>query len=180
MITNIADPVVLWHPLIDDLEWPVIQYADDMLIDIRIEEPQVHHLKFVLDEFAAATGLAINYSKSSFVPIHVDDGCATHLAGILGCAMASFPQTYLGLPLSDSKLHARVLDHPTIPVERCIPGWCVHLLNRSGRLILTNAVMSLKLVHAMAAMHFPWSIVERLDKPHPVMTVKSPGPQPIA
>ncbi|CAO2152694.1 unnamed protein product [Urochloa humidicola] len=165
MITDATAPVPLLHPLVDDLDCPVIQYADDTLILLRAEDAQVHRLKTVLDTFTVATGLAINYSKSTFVPIHVDAGWATHLAGILGCTVASFHQTYLGLPLSDAKLPAHVLDDLAIPVERCIPGWRVHLLNHGGRLTLTNAVMSLKPVHAMAAMRFPKSTVERMDKP---------------
>ncbi|CAL5040144.1 unnamed protein product [Urochloa decumbens] len=165
MISDAAAPLPLRHPLVDDLDCPVIQYADDTLVLLRAEEPQVRRLKTVLDSFASATGLTINYSKSTFVPINVDAGAAAHLAGILGCAVASFSQTYLGLPLSDTKLPARVLDDLAIRVERCIPSWRVHLLNRGGRLTLTNAVMSLKPIHAMAAIRFPKSTVERMDKP---------------
>lgn len=35
MITDRAPPIVLQHPLVDDMECPVIQYADDTLILIR-------------------------------------------------------------------------------------------------------------------------------------------------
>jgi hypothetical protein len=99
------------------------------------DEPQLRRLKEVLDAFAAATGLTINFSKSTFVPINVDPDLAASLAAILGCSVEGFPQTYLGLPLSDGKLPARVLDGIAAPVERCIPGWRVRTLTRGGRLV---------------------------------------------
>jgi hypothetical protein len=125
----------------------------------------VQRLKDILDVFAGATGLAINFSKSTFVPINVDGPLAASLAGILGCTVEGFPRTYLGLPLSDAKLPTRVLDALAISVERCISGWRVHTLNCGGRLILTNAVMSLKPIYAMAAICLPKSTVDRIDKP---------------
>ncbi|XP_072147838.1 uncharacterized protein [Setaria viridis] len=147
----------------------MFRYVDDTLILLRTEEPQVHCLKHILIAFAAATSLVINYSKSTFVPIHVDVVHASSLAAILGCSMESFPQTYLGLPLSDAKLSAGVLDELTIPIERCIPDWRVHLLNHDGCLTLTNTVMLLKPVYAMVVIRLPKSMVERMDKPRRVM-----------
>jgi hypothetical protein len=60
---------LLLHPLVDDLPCPVLQYADDTLIIIRAIPEHVSNLKRVLDEFSAATGLSINFHKSTFVPI---------------------------------------------------------------------------------------------------------------
>jgi hypothetical protein len=48
--------------------------------------------------------LAINYAKSTFVPLNLDEVEQMQISNILGCPIATFPQTYLGLPLSDSKL----------------------------------------------------------------------------
>jgi hypothetical protein len=95
--------------------------------------------------------------------------------------------TYLGLPLSDAKLSACVLNTLAVPVvERCITGWRVHTLNRGNRLILTNTVMLLKPVYAMAAIRLPKFPIDRTDKPRRGMfwkratkcskvTAKSPG-----
>lgn len=98
----------LMHPLVDDLRCPVIQYADDTLILIRAEEDQVRRLKQVLDSFAAATGLHINYRKSTFVPLHVDgDRASTWRPCLATLWRPSFKPTWgLGLPLSTAKLSA--------------------------------------------------------------------------
>ena len=66
-------------------------------------------LKKILDNFSLATGLAINFQKSTFVPLNVDTHTAAAMAVVLGCSLSSFPQTYLGLPLSPHKL--RVSDY---------------------------------------------------------------------
>ncbi|XP_034571030.1 uncharacterized protein [Setaria viridis] len=112
----------LLHPLIDDLPCPVIQYADDTLVLVRAEKGQVRRLKQLCNSFATAAGLAINYHKSMFVPVHVAATSADALAGILGCPVATFPQSYLSLPLSDKKLPTSVLDAFAIRVECCIPS----------------------------------------------------------
>jgi len=92
------------HPAAPNLQCPVLQYADDTLILVRAERQDVENLKVVLDQFSTATGLKINYDKSTMVPMHTAAATVGALQGILGCQVGSFPQTYLGLPLSDTKL----------------------------------------------------------------------------
>jgi hypothetical protein len=50
------------------LPCPVLQYADDALIIIRAIPGHVATLKALLDNFSAATGLTINFHKSTFSP----------------------------------------------------------------------------------------------------------------
>jgi hypothetical protein len=115
--------VFYFPPFADNLPCLVLQYADDTIIIIRSSEDDIRNLKVVLDSFSMATGLHINFHKSTFAPVHVDPDVSIHLAAILGCTVASFPQTYLGLPLYTHKLklnafrpylaeytHARTLD----------------------------------------------------------------------
>jgi mannosylglycoprotein endo-beta-mannosidase len=91
---------LLHHPIVENSPCPVLQYADDTIIIIRSSEDDIRNLKVVLDSFSVATGLQINFHKSTFAPIHVEQIRSVFLAGILGCPVATFPQTYLGLPLS--------------------------------------------------------------------------------
>ncbi|KAK1609017.1 hypothetical protein QYE76_032690 [Lolium multiflorum] len=57
-----------------------------------------------MDDFAWATGLVINFHKSCFIPMHTEAFVASAIASVLGCPISSFPQPYLGLPLSPTKL----------------------------------------------------------------------------
>lgn len=58
------------HPAIDG-PCPVLQYADDTLLLVCAEVTDIQRLRKILDNFALATGLKINFSKSTLVPMHV-------------------------------------------------------------------------------------------------------------
>ena len=92
------------HPLADDTPCPVLQYADDTLIILRGELSDVTAIKQALDDFSSATGLHINFGKSTIVPMHVPEADMPPILAHLGCRREGFPQTYLGLPLSNEKL----------------------------------------------------------------------------
>jgi hypothetical protein len=94
----------LTHPIVHDQTCLVIQYADDTLIILQGCPDQARMLKEILEAFSSTTGLTKNYSKSTFVPINLSDEEQTQISNILGCPVASFPQTYLGIPISDTKL----------------------------------------------------------------------------
>ena len=114
MIIHAFNAGLLDHPLCPDLPPVVLQCADDTLIMIKASTSAAHKLKIVLQDFASATGLTINYSKSTFVPIHLYPQTANNIAQILGTTTSSFPQTYLGLPLSTHKINSSDLTPPLL------------------------------------------------------------------
>ena len=63
-------------------------------------EDAAYHLRKILDDFATATGLTINFHKTTFIPMNVPDSDADAMATALGTTISHFPQVYLGLPLS--------------------------------------------------------------------------------
>jgi hypothetical protein len=82
---------LLTHPIVHDQTCPVIQYADDTLIILQGCPDQARMLNEILEAFSSTTGLTINYSKSTFVPINLSDEEQTQISNILGCPVASFP-----------------------------------------------------------------------------------------
>jgi hypothetical protein len=102
-------------PLVEDFTCPVIQYADDTLILIQGCPDQARILKEILDAFSVSMGLAIIFDKSTFVPLNLDLEDQSLISSILGCPIASFLQTYLGLPLSDTKLSRWTLFPFSVP-----------------------------------------------------------------
>jgi hypothetical protein len=99
MIRCACSSGTLVHPMDPSLPCPVLQYADDTLILCRADLANAAALKRILDNFAAATGLAINFHKSCFIPMNIPSDVATSISSILACSISSFPQPYLGLPL---------------------------------------------------------------------------------
>jgi hypothetical protein len=54
---------------------------------------------FPIIQYATSTGLKVNYSKSSMVPINLNPDRLTHLAATFNCQTGSLPFTYFGYPL---------------------------------------------------------------------------------
>ena len=84
------------HPMADG-PCPVLQYADDTIILVRADTGDVRRLKQALDMFSNATGLMINFHKSTVTPMNLPEGALQDM-GILQCKEGSFPQTYLRTP----------------------------------------------------------------------------------
>jgi len=159
----LSTDTLLRHPLASDRPCTILQYVDDTLIVARADVQAVEHLKELLTSFSKATGLNINYNKSMLVPMHVPQDVATQFVGVLGCAQGDFPQTYLGLPLSNEKLNLSAFAPIIARADRYLSGWWSSLLNHSGRLVLVNSVLDSLPVYAMGALQLPQGVVDALD-----------------
>jgi hypothetical protein len=62
--------------------FPIIQYEDDTLILMQADVRQIQHLTDVLKVFGAASGLDVNYYKSSHIPINIEDRIQTLTASL--------------------------------------------------------------------------------------------------
>jgi hypothetical protein len=80
-------------------KYPIIQYADDTLLIMPADIGQIQHLKTLLLQFSDATGLRVNFNKTTMVPINVPSDILENLANDFGCKIEALPFTYLGLPL---------------------------------------------------------------------------------
>jgi hypothetical protein len=142
----------------------VLQYADDTLLLVHGQLADIQALKNILDQFASATGLQINYSKSTAVPIYMDEGTVQECISALGCRREGFPQTYLGLPLSNTKLRLNAFAPQIAKTDKYLSGWQTSLLNQMGRATLVNSVLDSQLVYAMCALPIPPGVIEQVDK----------------
>ena len=93
------------------LDFPIVQYADDTLVMMQADTRQLFYLKALLNTFADATGLKVNYNKSNLIPINMSEERAAIMINTLNCKRRSFPITYRGMPL--------ILQKPN--VEQCMP-----------------------------------------------------------
>jgi hypothetical protein len=104
MVNQLANLGILVPPLpIPNVDFHIVQYANDMLLILQASLAQLLALKDLLLNFASATGLRDNYSKSCLLPINIDDQHLLTLANTFGCAVGMVPFTYLGLPLGTMK-----------------------------------------------------------------------------
>ena len=123
MLISASEEGYLAHPISPNLPCAVLQYADVTAILVKATPDAALHLRRILDSFAAATGLSINYNKTTFIPIHVDASSATTMAQSLGTSISTFPQTYLGLPLSTHKISSSDLKPLFSKAGSYLAGW---------------------------------------------------------
>jgi hypothetical protein len=116
-------------------------YADDVVIFVSSVDTDLILIKAILDLFFRATGLVANFVKIQAFPIHCDARHTDMVAEVLGCAVASFPCTYLGVPLSLGRLPRAAMQPLIDKVANQIPTWKGRLLNRSSRLILVQSTL---------------------------------------
>jgi hypothetical protein len=132
-------------------DFPIVQYVDDTLLIMQADAAQLQSLKEILQLFADSTGLRVNYSKSSMIPINVSDEDMTTLASGFGCQKGTMPFTYLGLPMGTTKPHIEDLSPLMDRVERRLSA-CSSLLSYSGRLQMVNSVITPTCLYAMCTL----------------------------
>ena len=80
------------------------QYADDTMIMVEGSALDIVNLKFLLLYFEAMSGLKINFEKSEVIVLGYPAEEQQRITDNLNCRLASFPMTYLGMPLADSPI----------------------------------------------------------------------------
>jgi hypothetical protein len=152
------------HPIVAGTGCLTLQYADDTMIVLKGDLNDVAKLKEVLNAFSAATGLCINYYKSSIVPLHMEPDIIQQCVASLGCRLESFLQNYLGLPLLASKLPASAFSTYIERTDYYLSTWQASLLNNMGRVVLINSVLNSQLVYVMSSLSVPPTTIQQIDK----------------
>jgi hypothetical protein len=116
------------------IRWRYTHFAAGELQDIC-------RLKLLLDQFSDAIGPRINFDKSTVVPMHMPEHVLPTCLQTLGCHREGFPQTYLGLPLSCSKLNLTAFAPYIAKADRYLTGWQASLLDPMGCVVLVNTVL---------------------------------------
>jgi hypothetical protein len=101
---------------------------------------QLVFMKALLNSFAEAAGLKVNFSKSVMLQMNILEEKLNHIPRTFGCSKGSFHFTYMGLPLSLTKPK---LDHFLPVVNKCESRLAnISFLSQAGRLDLTNSVLT--------------------------------------
>jgi hypothetical protein len=134
-------------------------YADDMVVFVSLVEMDLLLIKAILGLFFRVMGLVANYVKSQAFPIHCDAQHMDLISELLGCVVASFPYTYLRVPLLSARVPKAAMQPLVDKVANCILAWKGRLLNGSGRLVLVQSTLCAIPVHiSMALKVVPWAV----------------------
>jgi hypothetical protein len=101
-------------------------YADDVVLFIRPEEPDIATTMDILQLFGVASGLKTNLQESNALPIRCEYHDLQIIQEQLPCPLSDFPCKYLGLPLALKKLKKSTF-------SLLLTEWLIH--SPVGRLI---------------------------------------------
>lgn len=129
----------------------IFQYADDTIIISDALPEVLRHISALFNTYAKFTGLSINVTKSTFVPITLPERFHVLINHIFGCAKEDLPIKYLGLSLTIRKPNKADFLPIINKIHQRLAGWKSRLLSKAGRLILINSVINSLPLHFMQA-----------------------------
>ncbi|KAL4194839.1 hypothetical protein AMTRI_Chr05g70460 [Amborella trichopoda] len=87
-----------------------LQYADDTLIFCGSYVVELSNVATFLRSCKPALGLKVNFHKNSLVGVGCHEALVNSFAAMVGCRVEGFLVTYLGIPISDSRLARNAWD----------------------------------------------------------------------
>jgi hypothetical protein len=134
-----------------------------VILFIHPEAKEGTPVKEILCIFGEATGLKTNLTKCSITPIFGEEDNLPKLQEILGCRIAEFPITYLGLPLSIWKIPKAWIQTTVDVVARRLPTCHGPLMAKSGRLIWIKLVLAAIPIYTIIADGLPPWAQKKID-----------------
>ena len=135
-----------------------------MILFIKPNYADLSFVQETLKIFGEASGLKMNFAKSSTILIRGEEGDEELVRSMVPRQIEKFPCKYLALQLSIKQLK-RSDWQPMIDLAvRILPGWQRGVLTRPGRLILVNQVMRARPTHHMIVAQAPKWALEKVDK----------------
>lgn len=119
-----------------------LQYADDTLL---IGEPSVQNLwtmKVILRSFELASGLKVNFSKSSILGVNVSPLFLSLAEGFLHCKIGAVTFKYLGLPVGANPRRLATWDPLVVALRGRIRSWKNRFISFGGQIVLLNSVLN--------------------------------------
>lgn len=98
-------------------------YADDVTLFIKPMNLDLEFIKIALQAFGEASGLRVNYSKSSAIVIRGNLEDRQRVAALLQCDITEFPCRYLGLELAIKNLTHAEWQPMLDKVWHFVPAW---------------------------------------------------------
>lgn len=153
------------RPLSAKLEKSILafQYANDTAVIARADLPTMITLKLVLRLFSKISGLQINFDKSSFYPLNLDQNETLMVKAVMRCAQTQLPISYLGMPLTIRKPRKQDFIPLLDKIQARTEGWCGKFLSKGGRVQLINSVLSSMPIYLMTCFELPKWVVKRIE-----------------
>jgi hypothetical protein len=109
--------------------------------------------------FEKVSRMKINFNKSEFIPLNLDDDQTHEVALVLCCPVGALPFKYLGILIHFENLKRDDMQPVIDKLIRMIAGWRCKLLAYSSRLDLIRSCLASIPVYLLSFVKFPkWAI----------------------
>eukprot|EP00253_Pinus_taeda_P017898 PITA_17898 len=117
------------------------QFVDDTMLHGTPTVKEATAYRDILHLFSIASGMEINFSKSTIFFFNTHQAVQSHLSRLLGFKIGSLPSRYLGAPLTLKPWQKAHWEKILANMERRCKHWTNRALNFAGRLVLTKAIL---------------------------------------
>lgn len=142
----------------------ISMYADDVVLFINPSRTEMHAAVALLELFRSASGLRTNWAKSAATPIACAPTQVDETVAKTECSTKTLPITYLGLPLSDTRLRRDGLQPVIDCLAKRLRGWKAKLIALPGRIELVRTVLSAMAIYRIMAIAPPIWFLKMIDK----------------
>lgn len=144
------------------LKFSHLQYADDTIIFCPPNLSYLQNIKKSLILFQLASGLQVNFFKSSIMGINVTDNWLECAAKSLLCKKDTIPFKYLGLPIGCSSSRIATWDPIISKIEKKLASWQGKMLSIGGRLTLIKSSLSNLPLYFMSLYPIPQGVISKI------------------
>uniref|UniRef100_A0A8I6X3U8 Reverse transcriptase domain-containing protein n=1 Tax=Hordeum vulgare subsp. vulgare TaxID=112509 RepID=A0A8I6X3U8_HORVV len=141
-----------------------LQYADDTTLMVAGSDRGIAHLKFLLLRFEEMLGLKINFDKREVVVLGFSEEEQHRIADNLNFRLASFPVSYLGMPLAESRILVSGFDPLVSQVASRAEPWCGRFTSKGSKTIIIGSNLSSLPMYMMGLYILPESVHSSFDK----------------
>eukprot|EP00253_Pinus_taeda_P023451 PITA_23451 len=138
------------------------QFVDDTMLHGTPTVKEAKAYKNILHLFSKASGMEINFSKSTIFFFNTHFAVQAHLSRLLGFRIGSLPSRYLGAPLTLKPWQKVHWEKVLANMERRCKHWTNRALNFAGRLVLTKAILQAIPQYMLSILPAPKGVLDQI------------------
>ncbi|XP_068466646.1 uncharacterized protein [Phaseolus vulgaris] len=140
----------------------MLQFADDTLFLCKASAHSVFVIKAILICFELASGLKVNFQKSSVGRIGCNNLLLQRFATVLNCATMKTPFKYLGMLVGGNHRRSKFWEEVVKRVRRRLGKWKGKFISMAGRLCLIKSVLSALSLFYMSLYKMPVTVANEI------------------
>ncbi|KAK2454307.1 hypothetical protein QL285_001883 [Trifolium repens] len=139
-----------------------LQYADDTICVGEASLENLWTLKAILRGFELASGLKVNFWKSSLMGVNVPPSFLEMACGFLNCKRGVIPFSYLGLPVGANPRRCATWEPLLDQLRKRLLSWGNRYVSLGGRIVILNSVLNAIPIFYLSFMKLPAMVLKKI------------------